>query len=390
MPTRTLDQMPAGSLRVYRAGDGSLHATGTSLAEGIMDYGNGRLQLITPEAVLSAGELDARAVITLGHPNEPVTPDNVQRYQVGDAGSTARIQKTKGGFSECVIDFAIRTAPAIKLADEGKIKGLSRSHLPIIEQRSGVHPTFGAYTEVRTGHIGDTEHIALCGDSAELPPPRGPGCGVYLDSLPRSVPMDPKVLAAKVKAAFDAVAKCTDAVSYDKAVAMLKELAADPDGLLLIKAYAEKGGKEEKPKEEPAAVDPGAPPSMDAIRAAAKAEADALLKPVLDRLAALDAQATAATEARKTADAQAQAKRDADAQTLARTHAERHGLLTAPTSDAATCLAHLRSKLGLAADAAPDAVLAVATYAASQIVAPIRIGDSNLFGAPVIAARDLA
>lgn len=362
--TLILDFAATTPLHVYiDEASGALHCQGDSLAEGIMMYGN-RRQLITPEAVRDAAEQwDGRTVITLGHPAEPVTPENVARYQVGDAGNTSLVTG-KGGYTACRIDMALRRQDAIDLARRGRLTGLSRGHTPIIDRTPGVHPVFGPYDERRIGHTG-TNHIALCGDSDALPPPRGgDSCGIYLDAAtaPQGKPMNRKearkiladaanaAMVAKARTALDALALSNDAVSIDKAIPLIKELMADPIGLLVLRAIVAEGA-------EPAEMEPPeAPPAM--TEGAMDARISAALKPLTDRIAALDARLATISDATS---AQVKAAKDAkdaaDKADLAKL--VKHYHLDAAT-DRASLLTWARGKQigGVSAHDSDDAVYA--------------------------------
>ena len=326
MAALVLDYIATPALRVYvDEASGAVHCQGDSLAEGIMVYGN-RRQLITPEAVRDAAEKwDGRTVITVGHPALPVTPSNVQDVQAGDVGNTSLVIG-KGGFSACRVDMALRRQDAIDLARSGRLTGLSRGHTPIIDPTPGTHPVFGAYDERRIGHTG-TNHIALCGDSAALPPPRGgDACGIYLDAAeaPQGKPMTRKearkiladaknkAMVDRAKGALDALGMASDAVSIDKALPMIKELMADPIGALVLKALVAEGSEPSEPpetmtEENAAPMDPAA---MDARIAAA-------VKPLTDALDVLKTQVKILTDASA---AQIKATKDAaDAAELAET-----------------------------------------------------------------------
>jgi hypothetical protein len=394
------DQMPAGSLRVYRATDGSMHAEGVSLAEGVMDYGGGRLQLITRDAVISAGDLDARAVITLGHPAAEVTPDNYRQFTAGDAGSKTFVRANKGGFAECHIDMALRAADAIGHAERGELTGLSRGHMPLIVNEAGVHPTFGPYTEKRIGHVGDTNHIALCGNTAALPPPRGPGCGIYLDSQPvqrtKGAPMKRPGSAPEwrhffsqdaVKARLHAIqpglkphAKdsagkdiAKDALNLEELAAEVQSAMADPESLaaILVHAIVNKPAEVEEIKmgaEEP--MDQA--PMMAAMDAKIKAATDAVEAKLSARLAELDA--LKGKEAARDA-----ATRTAN-ESQFRTDARALGIKTAATDGIADLVAKAADRLDLAIDGltADAALLTVSKTAARRAANPGSLASLSL------------
>jgi hypothetical protein len=361
MAALVYDQIPGSSVRVYRRdSDGAIMVEADDLAEGIMDY-DGVRELITPEAVEAYRPHIAHLTVTLGHPADEVTPDTVERYGVGNVDGDPQIVTQPGGWTAVRSKHILRRRDAVDAAERHlsggePLTGMSLGHIPIRDSVSGVHPIFGRYDRRRIGCVA-VNHTALCGASDALPPPRGKNCGIYLDSTPRKE--QPMTRKEARKAIRDALASVTDATSIDKAIPILKELAADPIGLMVIKAIAE--GNE--PAEEA--------PVIEAIPAEAM---DAMIDQRIEALIApLRAELDALKTARATADAADKATRDAAELVECRALAKRHGLVTADAADRAACVAHLRAKLGGTTDAE---VLAVARYAASLPAPVLPIADS--------------
>ena len=405
MPTLVYDQAPPAPLRVYRATDGSLHAEGVSLAEGVMDYGGGVLELITRDAVLSAGELDARAVVTLGHPDEEITPDNYRRYTAGDTGSATEVRPTKGGFAACYVDMALRSADAVAAAERGELTGLSRGHIPIRVDEAGNHPVFGPYTRKRTGHIGDTNHIALCGRTDALPPPRGgKTCGIFLDSQPKRPTMKRPTNRAEWRAFFasdavkpivaklirrkgtnDAAGKplVKDEVDLQALVTMLTEAMADPESIPAIVCHAVVNRGAEA--SEIMAGGEGAPlldaPPMDPAMMEKQMDA-AIVRHLTPLKAELDT-----LRAEKTArDAQATAQGDATLRKLAADL----GVKDAATVAIDALVTPMAARLGISVDGLDASAARTAVTATARLKAALpspRLPTNDAGTGPVIHAR---
>ena len=387
MPELIYDRAPNTSIRVYRReSDGAIMVEGDPIAEGVMDY-DGVRELITPEAVAAYRPHIAHLTVTLGHPDVEVTPDNVSTYGAGNTDGEPEIVTQPGGWTAVRAKHIFRRRDAVDAAEAhmaggAQLKGFSLGHIPIRDNVSGVHPQFGPYDRRRIGVVA-VNHNAICGDSDALPPPRGKNCGIYLDSKPASpakvTPMKRKEARAilldaanaaqvqKARGMFAAVAAVTDAVSIDKAIPMLKELAADPIGILVLRAMVSEGAEPEEPEEVMIEeADPEVPPMDPAAMDARIVLALAPLKAELDALKA----------ARTAADAAEKATRDAAELSRARTLAASHGLLTAD-ADRPACIAHLRRALAIDANVSDDSVLAVATFAGKLPAPSLRILDSN-------------
>lgn len=247
------DASPAGTLRVYkRVGDGAWLVEGDSNREGIYIYDEGGRrvrELRTADTVRKMTAQVARSVVTIGHPEQDVNPETVSTLSAGDVDGDFEIID-QGGFVRGRNRLALRTDAAIKLAEAGKIKGLSPGFMPIRDNTPGTHPRWGAYDRTLVD-VAAVNHLALCGDSYELPPARGgDACGVYLDSNPALLttdgPMkrktrgplsaDAKAMIARIFPARDG--KVNDAPSLEELAAVVTEALKDPESLSALVVHA--------------------------------------------------------------------------------------------------------------------------------------------------------
>jgi hypothetical protein len=194
-------------------GHGALYSWLTLCVDGVYCYSekqpDGTYKTIrewnSPKAVRSMAALAPRAPLTHLHPREMVTPDNLGKYQVGDAsdaGMTVEGEEETGpnGSSykrlRAMVPVAIRTAKGQKHATTDA-KFCSPGYGPVRINRSGVHPLDGPYDRVRDD-VEWVNHIAL------VPNPRGGNeCALALDGLDD----------AEIQAALDAAPAMGYAVS---------------------------------------------------------------------------------------------------------------------------------------------------------------------------------
>jgi len=376
------DQFPAGSLRVFRrASDGALLAEGDTNREGIYLYpaedGSGRMirELRTADTVQRMTAKVARAVVTMGHPEEPITPDNVQTLSHGDVDGGFDIVD-QGGFVRGRNRVALRSREAVTRAERGELKGFSPGYTPVRDNTPGVDPKWGAYDRTLIDIADDAaNHLALCGDSDDLPPARGGNhiCGLYLDSQPvqrtKGAPMkrpgsapewrhffSQDAVKARLHAirpglkpnAKDAAGKdiAKDALNLEELAAEVQAAMADPESLsaILVHAIVNKPAEVEEIKmgtEEPMDGYP-----MAAMDAKIKAATDALEARFAPRLAELDA--LKAKEAAR--DAHATAQNDAELRRLSAFH----GVRDAGTLAIPALVTALGERLNLAIDGTGD------------------------------------
>ena len=143
---------------------------------GIYEYtnrdGSTRRELVLPENLHRKDDLStlARAVVTVDHPPEMVTPGNVKQYMHGDADGEVTIGRN--GFIR--VKMAIRTEEAKNALRDGMDK-TSPGYFAIVDETAGEHPVYGKYDAIQVRR--DYNHIALCSD-----PRGGDSMAVRIDS----------------------------------------------------------------------------------------------------------------------------------------------------------------------------------------------------------------
>lgn len=115
-------------------------------------------ELLLPEELHKPGSLMtlARSPVTLEHPEEDVTPDNVGRYGVGDVDGEVSIS-SPGGYAK--VRFAVRRSDALQAVNNGK-RQVSPGYKCRLEQTPGTHPVYGEYDAIQRDRI--YNHIAIC------------------------------------------------------------------------------------------------------------------------------------------------------------------------------------------------------------------------------------
>ena len=153
------DRVEARLAEAERTPQGFLRAQMAVAVPCIMEYqsldGTVTLELIDEEELHDPDSLEslASAPITLDHPDEDVTPKNVQELGVGDAGEQVDILRETGHIR---IGAVIRRQDALEAIENGKIE-ISPGYKTIIIPTPGVHPELGRYdarqTKRRYNHI---------------------------------------------------------------------------------------------------------------------------------------------------------------------------------------------------------------------------------------------
>lgn len=115
-------------------------------------------ELLLPEELHKAGSLMtlARSPVTLEHPEEDVTPDNVGRYGVGDVDGEVSIS-SPGGYAK--VRMAVRRSDALQAISNGK-RDVSPGYDCRLEQTPGTHPIYGEYDAIQRDRI--YNHVAIC------------------------------------------------------------------------------------------------------------------------------------------------------------------------------------------------------------------------------------
>jgi hypothetical protein len=137
---------------------GTLLVEGFAAREGVLTYrdanGGLRRELVPAETLAaSAGGL-ARAPVTLEHPSEDVSPDNVGQLGVGDTDGEVSVEK--GGFVR--VRLAVRRRDAVDAIRRGK-QELSPGYRVRVEMTAGTHPVYGAYDGIQVER--EYNHLAI-------------------------------------------------------------------------------------------------------------------------------------------------------------------------------------------------------------------------------------
>lgn len=343
------DRADIPDLRVYRReADGAIMVEGDPLAEGVMDYGGIR-ELITPEAVAAYRDHIANLTITMGHPSMDITPDNVSDLGVGNVDGSPEVVTRPGGWTAVRANHILRRRDAVTAAEQHlaggpRLTGLSLGHIPIRDAVSGTHPIFGRYDRRRIGCV-TVNHVALCGETDALPPPRGKNCGLYLDSMPAPPAEDSmkkkhtidsaeaKAMIARIFPARDG--KVQDAPSLEELASIVQEAMKDPESLAALVVHAIVN----KP-EEVAEIEAGSEPADNGM---SEEEMGAMMDA---RLAPIKAQLDALLAEKATRDAAARSSEDA----ALRDHAAFYGVRNAATDAIDVVTAALAARLAIATD----------------------------------------
>jgi hypothetical protein len=140
--------------------DGTMLVEARIAKPGILRYvdaaGNVTRELLSAEELHRADSLATlgRVPVTLEHPRDDegvilfVSPDNVDRFGVGDVDGAVEIDAD--GFVR--IKMAIRRRDAIEAVERGK-QEMSPGYKMIIDPTSGEHPEFGSFDAIQRGRI---------------------------------------------------------------------------------------------------------------------------------------------------------------------------------------------------------------------------------------------
>jgi hypothetical protein len=186
-----------------RESDGARLYEGIVAREGVLLYrradGSTFRELVTLDTLRSMAGGLPRGPLTLEHPDEFVSPDNVGRYGVGDVDGELLIEENaQGAFAR--VKVAVRRRDAQTAIDGGKVE-LSPGYDVDVDETPGTHPVYGPYDGVqvarRVNHLAIVDRarggptVALrvdSGDAESIAPP-SPGAS-----------MDPAALKALAEA----------------------------------------------------------------------------------------------------------------------------------------------------------------------------------------------
>lgn len=127
---------------------GTLLVEGFAAREGVLTYrtadGTIRREYVPAETLAASAAGLARAPVTLEHPAEDVSPDNVGRLGVGDTDGEISVER--GGFVR--VRLAVRRRDAVDAIRRGK-QELSPGYRVRVEMTPGTHPVYGAYDGIQ-------------------------------------------------------------------------------------------------------------------------------------------------------------------------------------------------------------------------------------------------
>lgn len=241
-----------GKVNLVPRADGSVAVVLDIALPGVYKYGD-ELELVEEEVLNDPAYLlsVANGVICNDHPTEPVTAENVKKYNDGNLGEKVEPSKDGGPISAPAI---IRDAKLLNDVMSGKKKQVSAGYSVELDTdpatSKGVHPKYGRFTRRQKRRINN--HVAIVAqarhgararvrtDSAgnewseQIDPNEGqtmlvsPELRARLDALGVAKDCtDPVVIAAALVKDADAQAGRADAADQAKAAADLAKTAAE-------------------------------------------------------------------------------------------------------------------------------------------------------------------
>jgi len=111
-----------------------------------------------PESVFADESINgwAGVPVTMDHPPELVTPDNVKKYQVGDVRDRAHVDRAAGWLG---LEWVVRDANALAAFDSGDYAEVSGGYTSVIDWTPGVTPDGKKYDAVQTAIT--PNHVAM-------------------------------------------------------------------------------------------------------------------------------------------------------------------------------------------------------------------------------------
>lgn len=143
-----------------RRADGTLLCEAVVSAPCVLTYrdakGNTWRELVPPETLKDPDYIRscAHAPVTLQHPEQDVTPDNVKEHAVGNTDGYVTL--LENGFVRC--HMIVRERKALDAIDAG-VREVSPGYQVVIERTPGVHPQFGRYDAIQRKRV--INHIAI-------------------------------------------------------------------------------------------------------------------------------------------------------------------------------------------------------------------------------------
>lgn len=185
--------MPAQLGPASRTAQGYLRTQAAIAVPGIMEYedaaGNIVRELISREELHNADSLMSLAglPVTLGHPDEDVSPENVGTLGVGTMGNDVEILEESGHVR---ILLMVHRGDALQAIEDGT-EEVSPGYTTVIDPTPGEHPIFGKYDAAQTKRR--YNHLALVdeargGSTVKLRADGARRAVHRMDALPTSTP----------------------------------------------------------------------------------------------------------------------------------------------------------------------------------------------------------
>lgn len=166
-----------GSLqKPKRTPHGFLRCDGIAARTGVLEYlnpdGTTRRELRLPEDVFAPSALEGfeGAPLTDGHPQVPVTAENVKQYEVGNVTGPAR----RDG-EHVAVSIVVKDPKVIAGLERGDT-GLSVGYAVDLEETPGTHPQYGRYDAIQRNIV--INHLA-----ARVSPRAGNAARIRMDAV---------------------------------------------------------------------------------------------------------------------------------------------------------------------------------------------------------------
>jgi hypothetical protein len=212
--------------------DGTLLVEGFAARPGILEYrnadGSTHRERVTADTLRKSAAGLARASVTLEHPGEDVTPDNVARFGVGDVDGEVVIQDD--GFVR--VKMAVRRRDAIGAIKGRKKQELSPGYSVSLDETPGVDPELGRYdatqVERRYNHLAIVgvarggPQVRLRADSAVATTSISSTAGISPAQPPRGAGMNSRLISLLAMLGISQRVDSEDA-ALDAAIDKLKE-----------------------------------------------------------------------------------------------------------------------------------------------------------------------
>lgn len=257
---RRMDRVESLLGKPYRRKDGTLLCEAIVGKPGVLTYrdadGHEWRELVPASTLEDPDYLGAlgQAVVTLGHPDEDVTPDNVQALSVGNTDGT--LDLLEGHYIK--VRLALRERKALDAVAAGTVE-LSPGYDVWLDQRAGIDPVHGRYDAIQTKRR--LNHIAIVDKGRS-----GPDVRLRADSALQVLPtQEDKMLTIEdIKKALEPVTQRLDAVEAE-----LKKKPAEPPKNPQEPAPQDKAAAEAEAKKKlDAAIEKGAAERAELLVAA--------------------------------------------------------------------------------------------------------------------------